>query len=77
MEITATETDKKPDVIYVGLKLNKKTDSDILSEIGESTTRQIELKRLIRMGMRELERQETKKKLITFGKQVHKNTEKL
>lgn len=69
MEITVPEEKKKPDIIYVGLKLNKKTDADILSEIGESTTRQIELKRLIRVGIKELNhRREVKKKRITIGK---------
>ena len=64
-----TEEKKRPDVIYVGLKLNKKTDADILSEIGESTTRQIELKRLIRLGLKEQSnRQDIKKKHFIHGK---------
>lgn len=63
---TAAATEKsKRSVIYVGLKLNKKTDADILSEIGESTERQIELKRLIRIGIKELNhRREIKKRRI-------------
>lgn len=52
--ITVTEEKTRPEAIYVGLKLNKRTDADILSEIGEGTTRQVELKRLIRLGMKEL-----------------------
>lgn len=64
-----TEEKKRPEVIYVGLKLNKKTDADILSEIGESTTRQIELKRLIRLGLKEQSnRQDIKKKHFIYGK---------
>lgn len=63
---TAVATEKsKRSVIYVGLKLNKKTDADILSEIGESMERQIELKRLIRIGIKELNhRREIKKRRI-------------
>lgn len=64
-----TEEKKRPDVIYVGLKLNKRTDADILSEIGESSTRQIELKRLIRLGMKEQSGiKEAKKKHFICGK---------
>ncbi len=64
-----TEEKKKPDVIYVGLKLNKKTDADILSEIGESTTRQVELKRLIRLGLKEQNSpHQAKKKHFICGK---------
>lgn len=69
METAAPGASKRPDVIYVGLKLNKRTDADILAEIGESTTRQIELKRLIRIGIKELEsRREERKKRLVFGK---------
>lgn len=37
--------------VYVGLKLNKRTDADILDAIGSETVRQQELKRLIRLGI--------------------------
>lgn len=46
----------KPQVGYIGLKLNNKTDADILSAIGGIDTRQKELKRLIRIGIKELQR---------------------
>lgn len=41
------------EVSYVGLKLNNKTDADILSAIGGVDTRHSELKRLIRIGIEE------------------------
>lgn len=46
--------EKKPAVVYVGLKLNNKTDADILAAIGDLDKRQKELKRLIRLGLKKL-----------------------
>ncbi len=66
--ITVTEEKTRPEAIYVGLKLNKRTDADILSEIGEGTTRQIELKRLIRLGMKELGHSPEDKKRGLLGR---------
>ena len=43
-------TDEK--ISYIGLKLNKKTDSDILAVIGEGHNRQIALRSLIRKGIK-------------------------
>lgn len=45
---------KKANAVYIGLKLNKRTDADILNAIGPEAVRQKELKRLIRLGMSEL-----------------------
>lgn len=39
-------------VIYIGLKLNKRTDADILAVIGEGHNRQIALRSLIRKGIK-------------------------
>ena len=55
---------KKQETIAVGLKLNKKTDSDILSAIGGPETRQTELKRYMRIGLKELNRRREKKKRL-------------
>lgn len=41
------------DIAYAGLKLNYKTDADILAAIGGAEKRQEELKRLIRIGLEE------------------------
>lgn len=41
------------EIAYAGLKLNNKTDADILAAIGGVKTRQKELKRLIRIGLEE------------------------
>ncbi|MEE0944867.1 MAG: hypothetical protein UIM24_05395 [Clostridia bacterium] len=50
---TVTKGGVKSGVTYAGLKLNNKTDADILSAIGGVDTRQEELKRLIRIGIEE------------------------
>ncbi len=42
----------KKKVVYIGLKLNKKTDADILKAIGGRDTRHNELKRLMRLGLK-------------------------
>lgn len=38
-------------VQYIGLKLNNRTDADILEVIGGVEERQAEIKRLMRIGM--------------------------
>lgn len=45
---------EKLGAVYVGLKLNKRTDYDILDVIGTEAERQNRLKRLIRLGMTDL-----------------------
>lgn len=50
---TVTKRGVKSGVAYAGLKLNKKTDADILSVIGGVEIRQERLKNLIRMGIEE------------------------
>ncbi len=50
---TVTKHGVRSGVAYAGLKLNNKTDADILSAIGGMDTRQEELKRLIRIGLEE------------------------
>lgn len=54
-DIQTVEDRKKADAVYIGLKLNKRTDADILEAIGGCDTRQAELRRFIRIGMKELE----------------------
>ncbi|MCI8403392.1 MAG: hypothetical protein HFE49_00655 [Clostridia bacterium] len=46
----AQEKYDKANTQFVGLKLNKKTDSDILEAI-EGKSKQTEIKRLIRIGL--------------------------
>ena len=46
----AQERYDKSNTVYIGMKLNKKTDSDILSAI-DGKCKQTELKRLIRLGL--------------------------
>lgn len=41
----------KENTVFIGLKLNKRTDSDILSALGEGS-KQGEIKRLIRLGLK-------------------------
>ena len=53
---------KKQIAHAVGLKLNKKTDADILLKIGGPETRQTELKRYMRLGLKELNRRRENKK---------------
>ncbi|MDO4618843.1 MAG: hypothetical protein Q4B31_04890 [Clostridia bacterium] len=53
MELTK---DKKCDTVAIGLKLNKRTDADILSAVGGPDTRQKELRRYMRVGLLELNR---------------------
>ena len=55
---------KKQESLAVGLKLNKKTDADILLAVGGPETRQTELKRYMRMGLKELNRRREKKKKL-------------
>ncbi len=55
---------KKQESVAVGLKLNKNTDSDILKAVGGSETRQAELKRYMRIGLKELNRRREKKKKL-------------
>lgn len=50
-------------VTYIGLKLNNKTDADILSAVGGMDTRQHELKRLVRVGIKELTYRRRKREL--------------
>ena len=50
---TVTKRGVKSGVAYAGLKLNNKTDADILSAIGGVDTRQERLKSLIRIGIEE------------------------
>ena len=47
----AQEKYDKENTQFIGLKLNKKTDKDILDAI-EGKSKQTELKRLIRMGLK-------------------------
>lgn len=49
-KFSAQEKYDKANTQYIGLKLNKKTDADILSAI-EGKQKQTELKRLIRLGL--------------------------
>ncbi len=49
--VTVLKGGVKSEVVYVGLKLNNKTDADILGVIGGVDKRQKELKRLIRLGL--------------------------
>lgn len=55
---------KKQESLAVGLKLNKKTDADILLKVGGPETRQAELKRYMRIGLKELNRRREKKKKL-------------
>ncbi len=55
---------KKQESLAVGLKLNKKTDCDILLAVGGPETRQTELKRYMRIGLKELNRRREKKKKL-------------
>lgn len=59
MYLSKCDRDAAEDVIYVGLKLNRRTDADIIEAI--DSNRQLELKRLMRIGMRELDRRRAAK----------------
>lgn len=48
---TAKERYDKENTQFIGLKLNRKTDSDILEAL-EGKSKQTEIKRLIRMGLK-------------------------
>ena len=49
-KMSAKERYDKENTTFVGLKLNNKTDSDILSAI-ENKPKQTEIKRLVRKGI--------------------------
>ena len=53
-KLTAKERYDKNNTTYIGLKLNNKTDKDILDAIDEKP-KQTEIKRLIRKGLEKKE----------------------
>ena len=59
MCLSKCDRDAAEDVIYIGLKLNRRTDADIIEAI--DSNRQLELKRLMRIGIRELDRRRAAK----------------
>lgn len=69
MRSLTTKEKKPPKSTYVGLKLNKRTDADILEAIGDRTVRQAELKRLMRIGMEELARRRKRKMMEKMKQQ--------
>ena len=69
MQSFKTKEKKMPKSTYIGLKLNKRTDADILEAIGDRDTRQAELKRLMRIGMEELARRKKRRMMEKMKQQ--------